>query len=245
MAGLACAVLLTPLAGCGDDSDAGDATTVTVFAAASLTQTFTDLAAEFEAQHDGVEVRLSFGGSADLVEQIRQGAPADVFASADAETMAKAGALVSSVATFATNTLEIAVPPGNPAGIASLADLERDGLRLVVCASEVPCGAATRRVAEVAGVALRPVSEEQAVTDVLGKVAAGEADAGLVYRTDVIGAGGDVDGVAFPEAAGVVNRYQIGVVAQSEESDLASRFMGFVLGDTGQRTLARAGFGEP
>jgi molybdate transport system substrate-binding protein len=146
---------------------------------------------------------------------------------------------------FATNVLEIAVPPGNPAGIKTFQDLAKPGLNLVVCAPEVPCGAAAQQVAEKAGVTLKPVSEEQSVTDVLAKVTSGEADAGLVYVTDVKGAGSDVQGIPFPESAQVVNVYPIAPVKGTDQSDLAQEFVDMVLGDTGQQILKDAGFGQP
>ena len=146
---------------------------------------------------------------------------------------------------FASNTLEIAVPPGNPAHVTGLADLARPGLKLVVCAPEVPCGSATRALARAARLTLEPVSEEQSVTDVLGKVSTGEADAGLVYVTDVQGAGNAVDGIAFPESDGVVNTYPIAVLRDSDHTALARQFVDFVLGSAGRRVLADAGFGTP
>jgi molybdate transport system substrate-binding protein len=242
--------LALPLAACGSDDDSGaDAgTTITVYAASSLTSTFQQIGQEFEAAHDGVQVEFSFGGSSDLVTQIQEGAPADVFASADTANMDKlvgddlAGADPED---FASNTLEIAVPPGNPAGITSFQDLGKLGLNLVICAPEVPCGAAAQSVAEKAGVTLSPVSEEQSVTDVLAKVTSGEADAGLVYVTDVQAAGNDVEGITFPESGSVVNVYPIAPVKGTDESDLAQEFVDLVLGDTGQQILQDAGFGQP
>jgi molybdate transport system substrate-binding protein len=247
---LACLSLLAltlPLAGCGDGAAGGD-TTLTVYAAASLTATFEQLADEFEKEHDGVAVKLSLGGSSDLVTQIQEGAPADVFASADTATMdtlVQDDLADGDPEDFATNVLEITVPPGNPAGIESLQDLGRAGVNLVACAPEVPCGAASRAVAEKAGVTLDPVSEEQSVTDVLAKVTSGEADAGLVYVTDVRAAGDDVEGVTFPESDQVVNTYPIVPVADAPEPDLATEFVDLVLSDTGQQILADAGFGQP
>jgi len=249
--------LLTSLAlavtrtSCGsDDSEGGDGTdaSLTVYAAASLTAEFGDIADQFEAKHPGVEVKLSFGGSSDLVTQIQEGAPADVFASADTANMDKladADLTGAGPRPFATNTLEIAVPPGNPAGIASFQDLAKPDVKLVVCAPEVPCGAAAKQVADDAGVTLSPVSEEQSVTDVLGKVTSGEADAGLVYVTDVQAAAGDVEGVTFPESQDVVNTYPIAPVEGSDEANLAQEFIQFVLSDTGQNVLADYGFGQP
>jgi molybdate transport system substrate-binding protein len=146
---------------------------------------------------------------------------------------------------FANNTLQIATPPDNPAGVQSLQDLANPDLNLVVCAPEVPCGAAAQAVADDAGVTLQPDSEEQSVTDVLGKVTSGEADAGLVYVTDVITAGDDVQGIEFPEADSVVNDYPIATVADSDNPDLAQAFVDHVLSDEGRRVLADAGFGQP
>ena len=234
--------------GCGSTASSGDkgsSQRLTVFAAASLTKTFTEIGKEFEARHPGTTVRFSFGGSSDLAAQIQSGAPADVFASADTANMAKVGPAAVSPVPFATNTLEIAVPPGNPAHVTGLAELARPGLKLVTCAPEVPCGAAAQTVAQKAGVRLAPVSQEQSVTDVLGKVAAGEADAGLVYVTDVKGAAGKVDGVPFSEAAGTVNTYPIAALASSAHTRLAAAFVDFVLGDAGQAVLAKAGFAKP
>ncbi|NUP73093.1 MAG: molybdate ABC transporter substrate-binding protein [Sinomonas sp.] len=218
-----------------------------VFAAASLKATFTDVARQFEAAHSGAKVDLSFGGSSDLVAQIQNGAPADVFASADEANMAKAtngGLVAGEPQVFATNVLEIAVPKGNPAGIHSLQDLAGQGVRLVLCAQQVPCGSASRKAAQAAGVTLKPVSEEQSVTDVLGKVISGDADAGLVYVTDVKGAGAKVEGVAFPESSAAVNRYPIAALKQSKNA-LAQEFVDFVRGQQARKVLGDAGFGSP
>lgn len=246
------AVLLTlPLAACGDSDDGGDTgsgdTVLTVFAAASLTTSFEELEKQFEDDHPGVDVKLSFGGSSDLVAQISDGAEADVFAAADTKNMDKladADLAAGEPSEFATNTLVIAVPPGNPAGVTGLADLAKEELAVVLCAPEVPCGNAAAQVAEKAGVELSPDSEEQSVTDVLGKIESGEGDAGLVYVTDVKGAGDGVEGIAFPESAEVVNHYPIVVVEGAAESDLAQEWIDLVLGD-GQAVLGAAGFGPP
>jgi len=222
--------------------------TVTVFAAASLKTTFTQLASDFEAKNPGTKVALSFAGSSDLVTQITQGAPADIFASADTRNMTKLadGKLLDGTAkNFATNVLEIAVPLSNPASIASLADLARPGVRVVVCASQVPCGAAADAVEKAAGVTLSPVSEESSVTDVLGKVSSGEADAGLVYVTDVKGAGDKVRGIPFDESGKAVNTYPIATVGSSRNKELAAAFIAMVTGADGQKTLSAAGFGAP
>jgi molybdate transport system substrate-binding protein len=236
------------LAACSADaSPDDDGATLTVFAAASLTEAFEEVAADFEAAHQGVDVQLSFAGSSDLVAQIQQGAPADVLASADTATMDElvADGLVHEPQDFATNSLAIAVPAGNPAGVTGLDDLADPGLTLVLCAPQVPCGAAATRVQETAGLDLAPASEEQSVTDVLGKVAAGEADAGLVYVTDVARAGDAVEGIEVPEAASTVNTYPIAVVADSAQADLAQEFTDAVLAAQGQDVLAGLGFGPP
>jgi len=234
----------------GSASGTGEAAklsgTLTVFAAASLKSTFTKLAAEFEAANPGTKVALSFAGSSDLVTQISQGAPADVFASADVKNMAKladAGLLDGTATNFATNVLAIAVPPANPASIASFADLARPGVRVVVCAGQVPCGAATAAVEKATGVTLNPVSEESSVTDVLGKVTSGEADAGVVYVTDVRTAGEKVKGIPFAEADQAVNTYPIATVGSSKNKELAAAFVALVTGAEGKKVLGDAGFG--
>jgi molybdate transport system substrate-binding protein len=247
-------LLLAALASaCGDDSsdeggDAGGDTTLTVYAAASLTRTFTAIGKEFEGEHDGVTVEFSFGGSSDLVSQLQEGAPADVFASADQATMEKLTGddlQADDPQNFASNTLEIVTPPDNPAGITTFADLADDGVNVVVCAPEVPCGAATAKAEQATGVTLSPVSEEQSVTDVLAKVASGEADAGLVYVTDVTAAGDAVHGVSFPESSDIVNTYPIVALNGSQNGALAHGFVDLVLSDTGQGILEEAGFGQP
>lgn len=220
--------------------------TITVFAAASLKSAFTDLARTFEAENPGTAVALSFAGSSDLASQLSQGAPADVFASADAANMKKvqdAGAVDGAPEDFASNTLAIAVPPGNPADIGSLKDLVRPGVKLVTCARQVPCGAATAKVADAAGLTFSPVSEENAVTDVLGKVISGEADAGLVYGTDIKAAGASTEGIPFPEAGSAVNTYPIARIAGSRNKTAAQAFLELVTGPKGQQVLAAAGFG--
>jgi molybdate transport system substrate-binding protein len=240
-------VLAIAVAGCGGGAQSDADVTITVFAAASLTDAFTELGEDFESASDGVAVRFSFGGSSDLVEQIRQGAPADVFASADQKNMAKLvaeGLAARTAVDFAANTLEIATPPDNPADVNTLADLVAPGVRLVVCAPEVPCGAAAVEVARVGGVTLEPVSEEQSVKDVLAKVASGEADAGLVYVTDVRAAGRAVRGVGFAEASQAVNVYPITWVEGGEHEEAAEEFVEFVLSEAGQAVLASYGFAE-
>jgi molybdate transport system substrate-binding protein len=248
LAALSAVALTGSLAGCSPSTDPGAAPEprgITVFAAASLTGVFTELADEFEAANPGTTVELSFAGSSDLATQIENGAPADVFASADTATMRtvqEAGLTAADPVPFATNVLEIAVPPGNPAEVRSLADLAREGVATVVCAPQVPCGAAADGVERAAGLTIEPVSEESSVTDVLGKVRSGEADAGLVYVTDIRAAGDDVLGVPFAEAEQAVNTYPIAPLADSEA---AAAFTAFVTGDAGRAVLAAAGFGAP
>ena len=244
----AIALLLATGTACGSDAGASSSKTLTVYAAASLTSSFEEIGKRFEADHEGVTVKFSFGGSSDLVAQLQQGAPADVFASADTANMEKATAddlLERDPIDFATNTLEIAVPPDNPAGVASLDDLAQPVTKVVVCAPEVPCGAAAQEVEQAAGIDIKPVSEEQSVTDVLNKVTTGEADAGLVYVTDVRAAGDKVRGITFPESSAAVNTYPIGALAESENKELAREFVDLVTGDTGQQILADAGFAKP
>lgn len=222
--------------------------TLTVFAAASLGEAFEELADGFEAEHPGVDVQYNFAGSSSLVEQILAGAPAEVFASANEANMDKAGDEATGPTPFATNVLTLVTPPDNPAGIESLEDAAADGVKLVVCAPQVPCGDATVTVAEDAGVELSPVSEESQVTDVLGKVTSGEADAGLVYVTDATGAGDAVHTVELENADAAVNLYPISVLAASEQTGqttLAQAFVDHVLSEDGQTLLAEYGFGRP
>jgi molybdate transport system substrate-binding protein len=257
IAGAALAAVLLATAGCSSTASAPTSQTptkhavtgtITVFAAASLTTTFTELGREFEKANPGSTVTFSFAGSSDLVTQLNAGAPADVFASADENTMKKAvGAGVTSgdPVDFATNVLAIAVPPGNPAHISSWAGLAKPGVKTVVCAPQVPCGAATAKVEASTGVTLAPVSQESSVTDVLGKVSSGEADAGVVYVTDVKGAGTSVDSVPFPEAKTVVNTYPIAAIKQGPNITGAAAFIAFVTGPEGKKVLEAAGFGTP
>ncbi len=243
-------VALAAATGCsepvGSTAGAARGTAVTVFAAASMRTTFTALGASFESTRPGVTVSFNFAGSQALAEQLTQGAPADVFASANDATMATvtaAGLGATVPKPYATNQLQIAVPPGNPARVATFADLARPGTKLVTCAPAVPCGAVAAKVARAAGVTLRPVSEEQAVTDVLAKVESGEADAGLVYRTDVLAAKGRVLGIAFPESATATNNNSIVALRTGPQAALGQEFVDLVLSADGQRVLTDAGFG--
>ncbi|HZN81246.1 MAG TPA: molybdate ABC transporter substrate-binding protein [Mycobacterium sp.] len=237
------------IGGCGSpEKPAAENQKIMVFAAASLKKTFTDLGEQFKTENPGASVEFSFAGSSDLVTQLTQGAQADVFASADTTNMDKAtqaGVLAGDPVNFASNTLTIAVAPGNPKKIASFKDLTQQGLNVVVCAPQVPCGSATQKVEQATGVTLNPVSEESSVSDVLNKVTTGQADAGLVYVTDAKGAGDKVAAVAFPEAAGAVNTYPIAVLKSSKNSELARKFVDLVTGESGQKVLDAAGFAKP
>lgn len=220
--------------------------TLTVFAAASLQVAFNELRTQFRAAHPEVDFpEITYDGSSTLVTQLLGGASADVFASADEQTMDRIGGLLAHRADFATNTLRIAVAPGNPLHIGSLADLAKPGVLTVVCAPQVPCGTAAHRALDAAGVDLKPASEEQNVTAVLTKVEAGEADAGLVYATDIHTSGGKVEGIDFPQAAHAVNTYPIAVLAGAPNPAAARAFVDLVTGPAGQKVLAGVGFGPP
>jgi molybdate transport system substrate-binding protein len=222
--------------------------TLTVFAAASLKDTFTALGTQFEAANPGTEVTFNFAGSSDLAQQIVQGAPADVFAAAsDAamQTVSEAGQTTAAPTPFAKNTLQIAVAPGNPKGVASFADLAKPELKVVVCAKGVPCGDAELKIETATKIDVKPVSEEPDVKSTLSKVQSGDADAALVYVTDVAAAKGAVDGVAFPEATQAVTDYPIAVVKSSKQAALAQKFEALVTGQAGQQVLQAAGFQAP
>lgn len=251
------AVLIMVVAGCaapaGSSSDVrsssagGPAGELTVLAAASLTETFTTIGQDFEAANPGTRITFSFGSSATLATQITAGAPADVFAAANESTMQTVvdAKLAADPQPFVTNTLQIAVPPGNPAKITGLADFADPARRIALCAAEVPCGSAARQVFQRAGIEPEPDTLEEDVKAALQKVRLGEVDAALVYRTDVIAAGTDVEGIDFDEAAAAVNTYPICAVAESRNPELAAAFVAHVRGPEGQRVLSRAGFASP
>jgi molybdate transport system substrate-binding protein len=222
--------------------------TITVFAAASLNKTFTELGKRFEAAHPGVTVKFSFGGSDTLAAQITQGAPADVFAAASTTTMGtvtKAGDAVGEPVVFAKNELEIAVAPGNPLKIATLDDLAKPGVKVALCAPTVPCGAAAQKALKAANVKLTPVTQEQDVTSALTKVELGSVDAALVYHTDVTGAGGKVSGIDFAAAASAINTYPITVLKDAPNPAAAQAFEQYVLSGEGNSVLLQAGFMKP
>ncbi|WP_257994590.1 molybdate ABC transporter substrate-binding protein [Brevibacterium paucivorans] len=246
MKSLAAVVALTltccALTSCGK-ADPGSS--LTVFAAASLKKSFEEIGKDFE-EETGTAVALNFAGSSGLVEQMKSGAPAQVFASADEPTMdtASQAGLVHDPRIFATNTLTIAVPRGNPANITGLEALSRPGVKVAVCAPAVPCGNATRKLLSRRGVPLKPATEESKVTAVLTKVESGQVDAGLVYVTDAR-ASDKVEAVDLPQVGAVVNRYPIAVTSQGEKTASAAQFVEFVLSERAQQVLQSNGFGQP
>ena len=225
---------------------AGKATgKVTVLAAASLQKAFEEIEKTVEKDNPGLDVTFDFQGSQDLVASLAGGDSADVLATANNSTMKTAAdqKLVGSQTEFATNVLTLIVPKGNPKKITGL-DSSLDGANLVICAPEVPCGEATKKLAKAQGITLNPVSEEQKVTDVRGKVESGEADAGIVYTTDAAAAKDKADKIDIPDG-GVVNHYPIAQTAKPENPAGAQVFIDAVTGKTGQEILAKHGFGKP
>lgn len=220
---------------------------LTVYAAASLKAAFDDISAAFGSANPDVEVLpISYDGSSTLATQIIEGAPVDVFASADEANLKKVvdAGLVAGGELFATNTLVIAVPKGNPGGVTAIEDLGDAGLTVVLCDAEVPCGRASQEVLGLAGVTATPVSLEQNVTAVLTKVAAGEADAGLVYATDVVGRD-DVESIVPAHADEVVNHYRLAALDGAGNPEAARAFVAYALSEAGQAILEGYGFGRP
>lgn len=260
-AAVGAAALLALSACSSDDSSSGSGSsapesssspklsgTVTVFAAASLKESFTTLGEQFEKEHPGTKVTFSFGGSDSLAASITGGAPADLFAAASPKTMkivTDAGDTSGAPETFVRNQLEIATLPGNPDKISSLKDLTKSDLKVVLCAEEVPCGSAARKALEASELKLTPVSYEQDVKSALTKVELKEADAAVVYKTDVQAAGDKVEGVDFPESADAVNDYPIALLKDAPNAEAAKAFIELVRSDQGQRVLTGAGFLKP
>ncbi|MFE3169777.1 molybdate ABC transporter substrate-binding protein [Streptomyces sp. NPDC059224] len=221
---------------------------ITVFAAASLKESFTTLKADFEKAHPGTRVDFSFGGSDTLAAQITSGAPADVFAAASPKTMAivtDKKDTATTPATFVRNQLEIATLPGNPDKVASLKDLTKSSLKVVLCDRTVPCGAAARKALDASKLKLTPVSYEEDVKSALNKVVLKEADAAVVYKTDVKAAGDKVEGVEFPESADAVNDYPIALLKDAPNPTVAKAFIALVQSAEGQQVLNQAGFLKP
>jgi molybdate transport system substrate-binding protein len=233
---------------CGSDDGSSSSSRLTVFAASSLTDAFTEIGTAFEAGNPGTEVTFSFAASSELAGQINEGAPADVFASADVGNMTKvvdAGNAAADPAVFATNAAEIIVAAGNPKGITGVADLADPDLIVVTCAPEVPCGKYAQQVFDAAGVSVTPKSLEQNVRGVVSKVTLGEADAGIVYVTDVRAAGDQAAGVPIPSDINVVANYPIVVTTTAADPATARAFVEFVRSSAGQAILAGYGFGAP
>lgn len=241
-------------AACGDRGGSSGATaddggadlhgTVTVFAAASLADAFGDVAEAVEDLHPRVDVELNLAGSPTLARQVLDGAPADVLATADVATMDRlvAAGAADRPRAFARNSLEIVVPAGNPAGVDGLADLADPDLLVGLCAAEVPCGDIARRVLARAGVTPAPDTQEPDVRSLLTKVAAGELDVGLVYRTDVRSAGDDVEGIRIPHEVDMATRYPVAVLDDAPRPELAAAFVDLVLGPRGRAIMASWGF---
>lgn len=245
-------------AGCGGDDGDGASSTVTpervvegevtVFAAASLTDAFTELGDAFAAANPDATATFNFAASSELVTQIGEGAPADVFASADLNSMTKltdAGSNASEPVVFTTNLAQIIVEPDNPEGITGVADLANEDLVVISCAPEVPCGRYAQQILDNAGVAVTSRSLEENVRAVVSKVTLGEADAGIVYVTDVISAGDAADGVQIPADINVVAEYPIVVIEGAPNPQAAQAFVDFVLSDAGQAILGSYGFVAP
>jgi molybdate transport system substrate-binding protein len=220
---------------------------ITVFAASSLKESFTAIGTAFQSANPGTKVTFNFGGSSALAQQIVQGAPADVFASASPANMQQVvdGEAADDSTAFAKNVLEIAVPPGNPAKIGSLNDLGRDGVKVVLCQPQVPCGSLAQTVLGKAKVAVKPVSLEADVKSTLTKVQLGEADAALVYATDVNSAAGKVGGIRIPGAVNSATAYPIAALTASKNAGLAKAFVAYVLSAAGRAELTEAGFQAP
>jgi molybdate transport system substrate-binding protein len=245
------------LSGCGgsDASSGGgggssdkETGTLNVLAAASLTETFTSLAKDFEADHPGVTVKLAFDSSATLAEQVTQGAPADVLATADEATMqtvVDAGGIEGDPQLFATNHLQMVVPKDNPAGIQQFSDLEKPGVKYVVCIDTAPCGKLAVKVLAATGIKAKPASEEVDVKAVLSKVELDEADAGLVYATDAVAGDDLVLPIDIPTSNENLNSYPIAALSEAKKPELAQQWVDLVTGSQGEQALADAGFGKP
>jgi molybdate transport system substrate-binding protein len=250
----------TLLAGCGDDTaDAGSGATgtatstpavtgtVTVFAAASLTESFGKLATQFETANPGVHVKFNFGASSALAESIGQGAPADVFASASAKTMDTVvkGGDAADPTTFVKNVMEIAVPPDNPGGVTGLADLAKPGLKIALCQAQVPCGATAQAAFDKAKITVKAVTLGADVKSVLTAVELGEVDAGVVYKTDVQAAGAKVKGIEIPAEQNASTSYPIVALTDAPNAAAARAFVAYVLSAEGITVLTEAGFATP
>ena len=249
-AGLAAVVV----AGCSSSSSSTPSTssssstgTITVFAAASLMETFTKIGKQFEAAHKGDTVKFSFGPSSGLATQITSGAPADVFASASPTTMdtvVKAGD-AANPQTFAKNTMEVAVPPNNPAHVTSVNDLAKSSVKVALCQPQVPCGVVAAQVFKNAAITVKPVTLEADVDSVVTQVETGNVDAGMVYVTNVLSAGTKLKGITIPANVNASTLYPIATIKSSKHASIAKEFVDYVLSPAGQQVLAAAGFLKP
>ncbi|NED99823.1 molybdate ABC transporter substrate-binding protein [Phytoactinopolyspora halotolerans] len=232
----------------GMSSETAVGGTVTVLAAASLTEAFEEVGDRLADEYPDLEVTFSFGPSSGLAEQVIAGAPADVLATADVATMQKvvdSGEATGEPAVFATNTLTLVVPPGNPGEVTELRDLGRDDLRVAICEPRVPCGAAAEKLLSAAGVHAAPDTLTTDVKEALALVTLGEADAALVYGSDVTAAGNQVEPVPFENVDPVVNEYPIALLRGAPNPDGARIVMDAITGEIGRSALAAAGFAAP
>jgi molybdate transport system substrate-binding protein len=243
--------MVATLAACSSSKPATGGSTaalhgsITVDAAASLTEAFGTLKAQFEKAHPGTTIRVTFGASSDLATQIGQGAPVDVFASASEKNMTALGGQALHPTDFAKNTLEIATPPANHAHIASLGDLAKPGVKVAVCDPAVPCGVVAAQVFQNAKITVHPKAQLADVKSTLAAVESGEVDAGLVYVTDVRAAGSDVRGIPIPAGVNASTTYPIAVLRDAHNPSLASAWVRYVLSPVGRSVLARDGFTLP
>ena len=221
--------------------------TVNVFAAASLKEAFTKLGRQFEAAHPGIKVVFNFGPSSGLATQINAGAPADVFASASSKNMDQVVTTGSAASptNFASNVMEIAVPPKNPADVTLLSDLAKAAVKVALCQKAVPCGATAEKVFTNAKLTVTPITEEVDVKSVLAKVTLGEVDAGLVYVTDVLAAGDKVKGIQIPTDVNASTKYPIATLTKAPNKATARAFTNYVLSPDGASVLTAAGFAKP
>ncbi len=246
------ALLAAAVAGCsssssGSSTSSSSTGTITVLAAASLMQTFTQLGKQFEAAHKGDTVKFSFGPSSGLSTQITSGAPADVFASAapaNMQTVVSAGD-ASNPQTFAKNTMEVAVPPSNPGKVTSVNDLAKKSVKVALCQPQVPCGVVAAEVFKNAGITVKPVTLETDVDSVVTQVETGNVDAGMVYVTNVLSEGTKLKGVTIPASDNASTLYPIAVIKSSKHKSIAQEFVDYVLSPAGQKVLTAAGFQKP